>query len=48
MFLEIFQSFQKVWEIICSKFLNYLVQILWMKLFQEDFGKTDVKLPVKS
>ncbi len=31
-----------------TDFVNYLVIILRIKLFQKDFGKTVVKLPVKS
>ncbi len=46
--LEIFSGFEEIWETFCTKFVNYLADILRMKSFQKDFGKTVVKLPVKS
>ncbi len=47
-FFEIFLSLKEIWETFCTDFMNYFVEILRMKLFQEDFGQTVVKLPVKS
>ncbi len=47
-FFEIFQGFKEIWETLCTNFVNYLMEILGMKLFQRDFRKMAVKLPVKS
>ncbi len=41
-------GFKKIWETLCTDFINYYVEILRIKLFQKDFGKTVFKLPVKS
>ncbi len=35
-----FLGFKEIWETFCSDFVNYFIEILKMKLFQEDFGKT--------
>ncbi len=49
-FLRFFEivSFKEIWETFCTDFVNYFVEILRMKLFRKDFGKTAVKLLVKS
>ncbi len=46
-FVEIL-GFKKICETFCRDFSKYFVEILRIKLFQDDFGKTVVKLPVKS
>ncbi len=46
-FLKSFKVLRKLGETFCTDFLNYSVEILWMKLLQENFGKAVVKLPVK-
>ncbi len=43
---EIFLHFKTIWETFFKDFANYFVEILETKLFEDDFGKTIVKLPV--
>ncbi len=43
-FFEIFLRFKEFRETCCTDFINYIVEILRMKLFQEYFGKIVVKL----
>ncbi len=43
LFFEIL-GFKEIWETFCSYFINNFVEMLRMKLFQEDVGKTLVKL----
>ncbi len=42
-----FLPFKKIWETFCTDFVNYFVEILGIKLFHNDFGKTVIKLLVK-
>ncbi len=43
-FLHFFEilDFTKIWKTLCTDFVNYFVEILRIKLFQDDFGKTVV------
>ncbi len=47
MFFKVY-GFKQIWGTFCIDFENYLVKILRIKLFQKDFEKMEVKLPVKS